>query len=83
MKSSNFVVDGSVPSEWYVSSILEYLPLIPNDLTKNDCEELYNQIEEDVTRSIKELDFEALSVIIGKLKYVRRGKAYLKNAVPF
>ena len=79
MKSSNFVVDGSVPSEWYVSSILEYLPLIPNDLTKNDCEELYNQIEEDVTRSIKELDFEALSVIIGKLKYVRRGKAYFEE----
>ena len=28
MKSSNFVVDGSVPSEWYVNSLLEYLQKI-------------------------------------------------------
>ena len=25
MKSSNFVIDGSIPSEWYVSSLIQYL----------------------------------------------------------
>ena len=34
MKSSNFVVDGSIPSEWYVKSLLEYLKKIPEDLTQ-------------------------------------------------
>ena len=79
MKSSNFVVDGSIPSEWYVNSLLEYLKKIPEDLTKNDCEKLYNEIEKDVNKSIKELDFEALSVIIGKLRYAKRGKAYYEE----
>ena len=45
MKSSNFVVDGSIPSEWYVSSLLEYLQKIPEELTRNDCERLYDEIE--------------------------------------
>ena len=80
MKSSNFVVDGSIPSEWYVKSLLEYLKKIPEDLTKNDCEKLYNEIEEDVNKSIKELDFEALSVIMGKLKYARRFKYYYEES---
>ena len=67
MKSSNFVVDGSIPSEWYVKSLFEYLKKIPEDLTMNDCEKLYNEIEKDVNKSIEELDIVALSVIMGKL----------------
>ena len=76
MKSSNFVVDGSIPSEWYVNSLLEYLKKIPEDLTKNDCENLYNEIENDINQSIKQLDFEAISEIRGKLKYARRRKMF-------
>ena len=79
MKSSNFVVDGSIPSEWYVKSLLEYLQKIPEELTKNDCTKLYDEIENDVNKSIKELDFEALSVIIGKLRYAKRGKSYYEE----
>ena len=78
MKSSNFVVDGSIPSEWYVKSLLEYLQKIPEELSKNDCEQLYNEIEKDVNNSIKQLDIEALSVIMGKLKFAKRGLTYYK-----
>ena len=76
MTSENFVFDGSVPSEWYVNSLLEYLEKIPEDLTKNDCEKLYDEIENDVNKSIKDLDFETMSVCLGKMKFARRGKAY-------
>ena len=79
MKSSNFD-DGNIPSEWYVTSLLEYLKKIPEDLTKNDCEELYKDIENDVNKSIKELDFEALSVIMGKLKFAKMGKRYFDES---
>ena len=79
MKSSNFVVDESIPSEWYVKSLLEYLKKIPEDLTKNDCEKLYNEIEKDIINSIKELDIEALSVIMGKLKFAKRGSNYYEE----
>ena len=80
MKSSNFVVDGSIPSEWYVKSLLEYLKKIPKDLTDNDCEKLYNEIENDVNNSIKGLDIEALSVIMDKLKFAKRGLTYYEES---
>ena len=79
MKSSNFVVDGTIPSEWYISSLFDYLKRIPENLTKNDFENLYNEIENDVNKSIKELDFEALSVIMGKLKFSEKKNEYFKN----
>ena len=79
MKSSNFVVDRSIPFEWYSKSLLEYLQKIPENLTKNDCEELYNEIEKDLNESVKQLDFEALSVIIGKLKYAERSKIHYED----
>ena len=81
MKSSNFIVDNSIPSEWYISSLLEYLKKIPKELTKNDCEKLYNEIEEEVNKSIKELDIEALSVIMGKLKFAKKGLNYYKECI--
>ena len=81
MKSSNFVMDGSIPSEWYVKSLLEYLKKLPEYLTKNDCEELYNEMERDINESIKKLDFEALSFIMGKLKFASRSKIYYQKSL--
>ena len=81
MKSSNFVMDGSIPSEWYVKSLLEYLKKLPEYLTKNDCEELYNEMERDINESIKKLDFEALSFIMGKLKFASRSKTYYQKSL--
>ena len=44
MKSSNFVIDGSIPSEWYVDSLFECLKSLPPDLQNNDYENLYNSL---------------------------------------
>ena len=79
MKISNFVIDGSIPSEWYVDSLLEYLKKIPVDLTNNDCDVLYRQIESHINASIKEIDFEALSMVLAKVKFCKRGKAYYEK----
>ena len=83
IKSSDFVIDGSIPSEWYVSSLFEYLKKIPDNLTKDDCRELYNQIENDINNSIKELDFEALSVCLGKVKFAKRIKLNYERTSKF
>lgn len=53
---------------------------IPKNLTENDCEELYKEIENDLNKSIKNLDFEALSVIIGKLKFSKVCKVYYEES---
>ena len=79
MKISNFVIDGSIPSEWYVDSLLEYLKKIPSEFTINDCDLLYRQLESALNLSIKDLDFEALSEILGKVKFCKRGTSYYQK----
>jgi len=73
IKPSNFINDGSIPSDWYITSLLDYLKKIPEYLTKNDCEELYQEIKDELNKSIKELDFEVLSIMIGKLRFAKFG----------
>jgi hypothetical protein len=79
MKTSNFVIDGSIPSEWYVNSLLDQLSLLPPDLQSNDYESLYKSMENDVNNSIKEVDFEIMSVCLGKVKFAKRGKIYYED----
>ena len=79
MQSSYFVMDGSIPFDWYINSIFEYLQKIPPNLTKNDCEELYKEIENDINESISKLDFIKLSVILEKIEFAERGKIFYKE----
>ena len=79
MKSEYFVIDGTIPFSWYINSIYEYLKKIPDCLTKNDCEELYKEIEQDINNSLEQLDFIKLSVILEKLEFAERGKVFYKE----
>ena len=80
MKTSNFVIDGTIPSEWYVNSLIDRLNLLPADYQSNDFENLFKSLESDVNSSIKEIDFETMSVCLGKVKFAKRGKIYYENA---
>ena len=79
MKSPYFVIDGSIPFDWYINSIFEYLKKIPANLTQNDCEELYKEIEDEINNSLAQLDFLKFSAILEKLDFVERGKKYYKE----
>jgi hypothetical protein len=81
VKSSNYVVDDSIPSEWYVDSILNYLKKLPEELTKNDYEKLFDELEEELNIAIKKLDFEAISICLDKLKFTKRGKNYYEESI--
>ena len=83
MKSAYFVIDGTIPFDWYINSIYEYLKKIPDYLTKNDCEELYKEIEQDVNNSLEQLDFIKLSVFLEKLEFAERGKLFYKENQKF
>ena len=81
IKSSNYVVDDSIPSEWYIDSLLDYLNKLPEELKKNDFEKIYDEIEEELNKSIKKLDFEVISVCLDRLKFTKRGKNYYEEAI--
>ena len=83
MKSAYFVIDGTIPFDWYINSIYEYLKKIPDYLTKNDCEELYKEIEQDIKNSLEQLDFIKLSGILEKLEFAERGEIFYKENQKF
>ena len=80
LKSSNFVVDGKIPMEWYATSLIQYLDKIPQEFRYNNYELLFNDIEKDLNKSLKELDFEALSVCLGFMKFSKRGITFYEKA---
>ena len=81
IKSSNYVVDDSIPSEWYIDSLLDYLKKLPEELSKNDFQKIYDEIEEELNFAIRRLDFEAISVCLDKLKFAKRGKNYYEESI--
>ena len=81
MKSSNNVIDGTFPSLWFVNSLLDYLDIIPKELVDDDFELLINEIENEINKTIKTLDFVDLSVLIDKMKFAKRGQIYYENTI--
>ena len=80
MKSSNFVIDGSIPSEWYVNSLIQYLKRLPANLANNEYELLFKEMENDLNNNLKKLDFETLSVCLNKIKFVQKGILFYQDA---
>ena len=72
LKTGSFVIDNSIPSEWYVHSLLKLLKNIPDEYKEKDYEKIYNKLTNDLIDSIKTLDFEELSQIFERLKYTER-----------
>ena len=79
MKSTDFVVDESIPSEWYIELLFEYLKKLPPEYKENDYKKLYEELKNDIEKSIKQYDFEDLSIMIDKKKFGRKIKAYYNN----
>ena len=79
MKTSNYVIDGNIPSIWYANTLIEYLMKLPDDLKNNDFEKLFKQIELDVNNSIKKLNFETMSICLEKIKYAQKLKSFYEN----
>ena len=80
MKSSNFVMDETLTSELLVNSLIDRLKLLPPNFQLNEFENLFKSFECDIMNSIKEFDFETISICLGKVKFSNRIKIYYENA---
>ena len=79
MKSSNFLTDGNIPSEWYVSALIDCLKKLPDEYKKNDFELLYNELKKELIDSLNLYNFEDMSIFIEKMKYAKRNKIYFNK----
>ena len=81
MRSSNNMLIVNFPSQWYVDSLLDYLVKMPKEYLDNDFELLINDLQNDVNKSIKSINFEDLSILIDKMKFATRGKNFYENVI--
>jgi hypothetical protein len=79
MKSNEFVIDNTIPYEWYVNSLLDCLKKVPKELANNDYELIYKELENDVMKSIEIFDFYMMSDCFGKIKYTKKAIDFYKK----
>ena len=73
-QSSNFVIDGTIPCEWYLDTFLETIHKIPQEYSKDDYELLYKELKEDIIKSINSLNFDILSNLYENIKFAKKRK---------
>ena len=80
LKTSEFVLDNSLPYEWYVKSFLNCLKHLPQNLVENDFYYFYEEIKGDLNNSIKKFDFNKITECFSKIKYIKnKTEFYQKN----
>ena len=80
LKTSEFVIDNSLPYEWYVNSLLECLVYLPEQLIDNDYFLFYEEIKKDLNNSIKLFDFYKITDCFGKIMYIKNSIEFLNKA---
>ena len=80
MSLPNFTLsNNTIPSVWYINSILDYLEKIPEDYQKEDYKKLFNELMSNLKQSIKILDFEKLILFRNKLKFLDKIYNYYED----
>jgi hypothetical protein len=80
-KDSNFIIEDSIPIEWYVNSLLDYLDKIPKNYIENDYQKLYDEIESDLNEAIKKIDIEIISSCFEKVKLAQKENNYYDEKI--
>ena len=79
--SSIYMDNSYIPYNWYINSLLQYLPLLPENYIKNDYELLLNELEKEIKDSIKKLNFEDISKFIEYFKEIEKEKLYYQKII--
>ena len=80
MSLPNFIVNNNtIPSIWYINSILDYLKKIPEEYIENDYQKLFSELTKDLNDQINILDFEKLILFRNKIKFIYKMINYYEN----
>ena len=76
----NFILNNNtIPSEWYINSLLDSLPLLEKNYKDNDFLKFYREIYQDLNKSIEELNFNFLIVLRNRIKFIDKAKDYYRS----
>ena len=81
MALPNFILNNNtIPSTWYINSLLDYLNKIPQEYKNNEYEKLFNELTNDLNESMGILDFQKLIIFRNKLKFIDKINNYYFKA---
>ena len=83
MSSPNFILNDNeiMPSNWSISSVLDYMQKIPEEYKANDYKKFFEELEQNLEESISEFNFEALFLLKNRIKYLNKRKKYYSNCI--
>ncbi len=77
----NFIMNNNtIPSNWFMSSLLDNINKIPEDYKKDDFKKLFKELTKNLNKSINNLDFEKLILFRNKLKFIDKIYNYYEEA---
>ena len=80
MSLPNFILNNNtIPSVWYIDSILDYLNKIPDDYKENEYKKLFDELAQNLNDSLRILDFEKLILFRNKLKFLDKMEDYYEK----
>ena len=79
LNSSVYMENRSIPLSWYINSLIQYLPRMPEIYRENNYHKFLNEIEEEITSSINKLDFGQLNDLIDHMKELEKENFYFEN----
>ena len=78
----NFIINNNtVPSEWYIKSLLDNMPLLDQSYKEEDFFKLYNDIYQDLNHNIEILNFNFLIMLRNRIKFIDKAKFYYEEIV--
>ena len=83
MSSSNFILNdnGIIPSNWSISSVLDYMKKIPEEYKENDYQKFFEELNQNLEDSIVEFNFEALFLLRNRIQYLDKRQKYFLNCI--
>ena len=80
MSLPNFILNNNtIPSIWYINSLIDYLEKLPEEYKTNDYKKLFKELAQNINDSINSLDFEILIFFRNKLKFIDKMTSYYEN----
>ena len=80
MSLPNFILNNNtVPSIWYINSLLDYINKIPEDYKENDYKKIFEELIQALDNSINSLDYQILILFRNKLKFIEKMNNYFEN----
>ena len=78
----NFILNNNtIPSEWYINSLLDSLPLLEKSYQENDFLKLYEELYKNLNEKIEQLNLNFLVILKNKIKFLESSKDYYNTLI--